>query len=513
MSQADRPQHLSITFRDQDYTLTWAPAKQKYCLHLHHLPRLRDTYYGPDPDDAKSAALARLPELLTVQPKPKHNGELPKYVELVHKGEKYRLALHRKGEYRKQIAGQDRYFGRTPAEAEKDFYARIDGILAGRDPRFAPATASAASQYPTFDAILDDALAYKASRVGIDMGQARYDALDNKAGKIKECAAVVEANAVNSRTKRMLSVSTLDQIDPASITSLLDKLRETHNLTTLNDDLQLLRFAFKRANKRYKLDHVDLIIEEGLKSVPQDKMLAEQQENQSHYEREEILALLEHADNQWKAKILLGINGAMEPKEIARLDWSFVDLKLGWYGKQRSKRAGAADTPRLFWYWPETREALLCQSTRGQSGLVFLTQRGNPWIDGSSKRSFHVEFTKLETASGVKHVPGRGFYGLRHSFRTYARQCKLHEKFALDIIMGHKQKANDMSRRYEGEGDDFIVRHYCEFTWTWLYHGMKKAHELSEAWMLGEGANYLRLKFQTSSSPAPGAQPFAVVGD
>jgi integrase len=79
------------------------------------------------------------------------------------------------------------------------------------------------------------------------------------------------------------------------------------------------------------------------------KKEAARQSHRKYYERDEILALLKEADPQWKAMVLLGINGAMEPNEVSALDWSVVDLEGRWFRKQRSKVAGRSDAPRLFW--------------------------------------------------------------------------------------------------------------------------------------------------------------------
>ena len=42
--QVDHPQYLTVSYDGRDYRLKWEAGKQKYRLHLHHLPKLRDTY-------------------------------------------------------------------------------------------------------------------------------------------------------------------------------------------------------------------------------------------------------------------------------------------------------------------------------------------------------------------------------------------------------------------------------------------------------------------------------------
>ena len=330
--QADQPEYLTVCHDGQEYRLKWEAGKRKYRLHLRHLPTLRDTYYGPDPDDALRRAADRLPQLLALavrsaQPVDKK----PKHLLLSHKGIEYKLTLHKTGEYRRKFKLQDKYFGDTPEVAKDDFYTRIDGLLAGKDPRFTPADGQVIDEAnPTFNQMVDDALAYRKSRVGIDLGQDRYDNLKTRFDKLKECAAAVEGKCPTLVSSAVSRKPCASEFKAKHLEDLIDKLRESHNLTTLDDDLQFLRFIFSRANRRMKSDQVELIIKETLASVPQDKKRAEQKRNQKWYSCEEILALISKADPQWKAMILLGINGAMEPIEISLLDWSDVDLEHGW---------------------------------------------------------------------------------------------------------------------------------------------------------------------------------------
>src|SRR5687767_4565631 len=160
--QAERPEYLSVQHNGQEFRLTWEAGKQKYRLHLRHLPRLRDTYYGPDPADAAQGASERLPSLLAlVASRPTPKEVKPKHLLLTHKGIEYRLTLHKSGEYRRKFNRQDKYFGATAETARDDFYARIDGILAGKDPRFSFADDEPLdSSDPSFTFMVEDGLAY-----------------------------------------------------------------------------------------------------------------------------------------------------------------------------------------------------------------------------------------------------------------------------------------------------------------------------------------------------------------
>jgi hypothetical protein len=44
--------------------------------------------------------------------------------------------------------------------------------------------------------------------------------------------------------------------------------------------------------------------------------------------------------------------------------------------------------------------------------------------------------------------------------------------------------------------DDFMIKHYCEFVREWLFHGERKAHELTRNWQLNEGKTWIDMQFQ-----------------
>jgi hypothetical protein len=55
------------------------------------------------------------------------------------------------------LNGPDKYFGLSAEQAKDDFYARVDGILAGADPRFTPAGGGTLDLLnPTLDTMIDD---------------------------------------------------------------------------------------------------------------------------------------------------------------------------------------------------------------------------------------------------------------------------------------------------------------------------------------------------------------------
>ena len=138
------------------------------------------------------------------------------------------------------------------------------------------------------------------------------------------------------------------------------------------------------------------------------------------YMPEQIASLLENADSQLRAMLLLGLNCGFGPKDMHDLTWE--DISEDRITLPRSK-TGVSQT---FLLWPETRQALdfmrqeraeridrLAKRGRERSdnGQIFVTRYWKPW----SKDSVAEQFRKLCDRSGV---PCYGIYRLRHCSST-----------------------------------------------------------------------------------------------
>jgi integrase len=165
----------------------------------------------------------------------------------------------------------------------------------------------------------------------------------------------------------------------------------------------------------------------------------------------EIKSILKKAQPTLKAMILLGINGGFGNADCATLPLEAIDLKNGVIEYERPKTG----VQRIVPLWRETTAALRAVLKRERpkpskpeyGRLVFLTVFGNPWkherivdedADGVPKVSrqqvISAEFGKLLKRIGLKQS-GRGFYSLRHTFRTWADET--HDQHAVHRIMGH----------------------------------------------------------------------------
>lgn len=178
------------------------------------------------------------------------------------------------------------------------------------------------------------------------------------------------------------------------------------------------------------------------------------------FEPEEIARLLALAKPQLRAMILLGLNAGMGNTDLSALPSDAVNLKTGLLDFPRPKTGVERRAP----LWPETIAALeevasvrpAARSPEAK-GLVFVTKYGKAWVrvqaPDARRRSastavaidgIGLEFGKLMREAGV-YTPGRGFYALRHTFRTVADESA--DRRAIDLIMGH-ENGRDVSAHY-----------------------------------------------------------------
>ena len=138
------------------------------------------------------------------------------------------------------------------------------------------------------------------------------------------------------------------------------------------------------------------------------------------YTREEIVRLLERADLQLKAMVLLGLNCGFGPKDLQDLTWDHIE------GNRLTLPRSKTGISQTFLLWPETVGALdelwhhraelierMAERNRERSdeGFVFVTKFWRPW----SKDAVAEQFRKLCKSAKVKC---NGFYRLRHCAST-----------------------------------------------------------------------------------------------
>lgn len=164
--------------------------------------------------------------------------------------------------------------------------------------------------------------------------------------------------------------------------------------------------------------------------------------------RREVRKLLRKVrdDPKWKAVILLMLNTAMNPAEIARLKWSEINFKTGRLSRRRMKTGIRQEA----YLWKRTRRAL--KAFVSASDLVFTRKNGKtlvgsePVMEGavikrvSRWNKIIGPFADIAKAAGLDGVTP---YTLRRSIRTLAAHCP--DDNAAKRMMGQRLAGRDQT--------------------------------------------------------------------
>lgn len=177
------------------------------------------------------------------------------------------------------------------------------------------------------------------------------------------------------------------------------------------------------------------------------------------FNAEELRRIIKESSPMMRTMVLLGINCAMGNRDVAKL--SPEQIKGDVLNYPRNKTG----VERRSILWPETIAALTA------SPPPFLTDRGAQWVrdpaldkPGTVLDPLGQAFVKVCEAAGC-YQRGRGFYGLRHTFRTVADSHP--DSRAIDLIMGHE--TSHTSRHYVHRIDDARLRSVSDHVREWLF--------------------------------------------
>ena len=174
--------------------------------------------------------------------------------------------------------------------------------------------------------------------------------------------------------------------------------------------------------------------------------------------RQEILKLIESADDTWAALILVAINSGSGNTDVAMLSRNDIGPD-GWVEKARNKTGEY----RRFKLWPETIEAI-DKLPKHKDGLVFHSKQGSKLIPVGTHNLITKLFADLAQRAGVKRE-NLSFYSLRHTFQTVADENV--DLVATQVIMGHSR--NSISDNYRGKISDARLEAVTDHVRRWLF--------------------------------------------
>jgi integrase len=176
------------------------------------------------------------------------------------------------------------------------------------------------------------------------------------------------------------------------------------------------------------------------------------------------------------AIILLGINAGLGNTDCAEFRHRHVNLDTGIMVYPRRK-TGASRRAVL---WPETIESIRKAIARRDRRVVpdtmedriFMTQHFKPYVHGRATDAVNGQFNVVLRKAGIISN-GRGFYGLRHTFRTVADETLDYP--AIDLVMGHipsdagSPHSVVMAARYRQKISDERLKAVAEYVRKWLW--------------------------------------------
>lgn len=249
-----------------------------------------------------------------------------------------------------------------------------------------------------------------------------------------------------------------ESLTASDFQKLRAKLSKRLGLVSLGNEIRrsraILNFAFKN-------DLIDRPIKTGVSfDLPDKASLKREKETkpQRIFTIEDLQTLYQKAGRQMQCFMLLALNGGLGNADIGLLKSRHI--QNGWLNYPRPKTM----IERRFPLWAETITAIeeARQTKRPDLEFVFVTKYAEPWYRSNVDDPLAKEFYKLCIECKL-HKKGRGFYSLRHQFRTIADGCR--DSVAIDRVMGHADST--MGAGYREWLDDARLQAVVDYVRQW----------------------------------------------
>ncbi len=397
----------------------------------------RTVYFGhwDDPDEALAKYRAFCSE----------NGRSQKQVSAGVKPDKpyadYPLFPHATKRWAKKIKGRLHYFGRWDDwQGALDAYQyAIPYLIRGQTPP--PKNEEALS----VDHLVNGYLEHQDNRV------ATGELTKRSFNDLKRVGALL--------IKYLGRHTSVESLRPSDFDKLRSKLAEGKTLVTLNNEIGRCRCFF---NYAYKAELIEKPVRMGVSfTKPTKKALRKERQAKPAkiFTMAELQSIYHAAGPQMRCFMLLALNGALGPSDIGHMESRHI--VSGWIDYPRPK----STVERRFPLWKETIESIEKTRQRKQpdNPLVFLTKYGQSWSKDTSDTPISKEFAKLLKELKLQQT-GRGFYSLRHQFRTIADGQR--DQVAIAHIMGHTDST--MGGVYREHIEDSRLQAVTDFVYKWI---------------------------------------------
>jgi integrase len=399
---------------------------------------------------------------------------------------RFPLSPHPSGKWQKRILGKLHYFGTWATrvngklvpvpdfgwkDAEDEYEVQASDLLAGRDPK-------AKNEDPNVAELCNEFLTAMLRRLNLSgdeitklfaltKGESWTPHLAAKSGLKMSPRMAMEYRATTDRIVatfgRLTKVSSLR---PSNFTLVMAELAKQYGPVRQGNEVQKIKTVFRWGHDNEVIATIPRYGNEFRKPGKDVLRRHRAEQGQRTFTANEVRRMIDMAGPQLKAMILLGINCGYGNTDVGRLPLTALELDGGWATFPRPK-TGIERRAKL---WADTTAALrVVLATRvepapesGASGFVFVTKFGGAWAKDGTNAVAH-EFGKLLAQLDI--IGHRGFYSLRHSFRSVADGSK--DTPAIRLMMGHADGAIDDTYRH-GIDDSRLVA-VAELVREWLF--------------------------------------------
>lgn len=250
-------------------------------------------------------------------------------------------------------------------------------------------------------------------------------------------------------------------IGPLELSEYHRERSKVRNLVSMGNECVRIKTFFSWLAKSDVIDKEPKYPEEFKKPSKKEMRRHKRNKGTKVLRPEQILRLLDTCGLEMQAMILLGVNCAFSPADIA-------SLRLGdWDGTEALDIARVkTEIDRRCFLWPETIEALNAAkrlrfppANRLAAESFFLKPSGRPFDKGNCEVT--KWFTQIAKWAGVDAT----FYYLRHTHQNIGERTG--DSVAVKVTMGHAD--NSISDTYRhGIADERIIA-VTNTIRTWLY--------------------------------------------
>src|SRR5262245_49726830 len=291
------------------------------------------------------------------------------------------LFPHQTGRWAKKVRGKVYYFGKVADDPKGEAAAVLwaeqkDDLIAGRKPR-------AKGGSLTVKEMVNRFLTVKKHRR--DAGEITGLTFDDYK---RTCDRIIT---------QFGSTRCVDDLASDDFEAIRASIAKTNGPVSLGNEIQRIRVVFKYA---YDAGLIDRPMRFGPDfKRPSKKVLRidRAKKGSRMLEPAQLRKIIDAADTQIKAMILLGVNCGFGNADCGTLPLSSVELDGGWIAYPRPKTGISRRCP----LWPETVAALKAAiakrpkpKTATIESLVFVTKYGAAWAKGTTDKPISKEFRK-----------------------------------------------------------------------------------------------------------------------